>query len=148
MQVRIDNAREEEQKRRMLDAQARGVCFLCEKGKVLNESGTVHLGRFWFVKQNDFPYKGSVHHYLIVSREHLTGIDELGQVAIVELFDIAELLRIKLQVGGFSLFVRSGDMSLTGATLDHLHFHFLVGHPKTEETTENDRLTVTLGYSK
>ena len=65
-----------------------------------------------------------------------------------ELGKVVAWLQTHLGVSGFSFFVRSGDMKYTGATLDHLHFHFLVGGPKPENCTLQDNILVTLGHKK
>lgn len=156
-EIKIENAREEEQARRMLEAQSNGVCYLCKIFEEWqkhfadplpnNNERFPHVGEYWFVKKNDFPYKGSVHHYLIVSRKHITNLNDVEDRAVagLELFGVIEFLSTMLNVSGFSLFVRSGDMAFTGATLDHLHFHFLVG---VSDKNGSEKIKVPLGFKK
>ena len=47
---------------------------------------------------------------------------------------------------GTSVFLRSGDMSYTGSTLDHIHFHLLTGAKKRKNGTLKDNILVTLGH--
>lgn len=150
-EMKFDNARDPEQLRRMKQAEAEGKCYLCDifKARKSDKSGIfLHVGKNWFVKKNDFPYEGSVHHYLIVSREHVTKLSDINRSAGFEFLGVIEYLENILDVEGFSLFVRSGNMSYTGATLDHLHFHFMVGAPKPENAKIEDNILVTLGYKK
>jgi diadenosine tetraphosphate (Ap4A) HIT family hydrolase len=150
-EMRIDNAREPEQVRRMQEAQNKGVCYFCELFKEPGEERFLHIGKNWFVKVNDFPYPGSVHHYLIVSRDHVTDLSHVNSLSQYELFGAINYLQNILGVKGYSVFVRSGDMAYTGATLDHLHFHFLVGVEKPNPGEKDIPETVIfapLGYKK
>ena len=146
--MRLDNARDAEQIRRMEVLASRGDCHFCGSDEEFVRKHTapkIRSGDHWFIVKNDFPYPGSVHHYLIVSMRHITRLEETKIGARLELFAAIAWLESHLKVTGESIFVRTGDMSYTGATLDHLHFHFLVGEKKTNET---EWLTVTLGYKK
>ena len=150
-EMRMDNARDPEQLRRMEALAQKGKCHFCGSPGEIREKHTapmIYRGHYCYIVGNDFPYPGSVHHYLIVSRPHVTKLSELSNPAKLEIFSAIEWLERHLNTSGMSVFVRSGNMAYTGATLDHLHFHFLVGAEKTEEMTEADRLLVTLGYTK
>lgn len=159
-EIRLDNARHEEQIRRMQEAQKAGKCYLCEKfievRKHFSEplpndfESPLHIGHHWFVKVNDFPYKGAVHHYLIVSTKHITDISEIDASSGFEFFRVIRYLEDYVDAKGFSVFVRSGDMAYTGATLDHLHFHFVVGERKTGTEPNNleDMILAPIGYKQ
>ena len=141
----FSNARIPEQLRRMEELQKSGECHLCGNITGKHTAPIIYENLRWFITANDFPYPGSIHHYLIVSRRHFTKLSDLFVEAQLELFDAIRWLENHLKVAGFSFFVRSGKMALTGATLDHLHFHFLVGEEKSDET---EWLMVTLGHKK
>ncbi|MES3004951.1 MAG: HIT domain-containing protein [Patescibacteria group bacterium] len=148
-EVHLGNARDPEQLRRMEELQKKGDCHFCGDIGQKHTAPVIKTTENWFVVANDFPYKGSIHHYLVVSRAHITKISEVRTDARIELFEVAHWLETKLDVNGFSFFVRSGNMSLTGATLDHLHFHFLVGAEKPKNAKfPDDNLLVTLGYKE
>jgi diadenosine tetraphosphate (Ap4A) HIT family hydrolase len=141
-EMRFDTIRCDEQRRRMERCRENGTCYLCER--LSNQDSITHEMEYWFVMKNDFPYDGTVHHYLIVSKNHVTQMEEISAEAGSEFFKIVKWLKQHLQnVTGFSIFVRSGDMNYTHASLDHLHFQFLVGTKKTEEV---EKIKVTLGY--
>lgn len=130
--MEMDNARHPEQLEKMLALEESGGCHFCAEGFKEHSAAVIHEGNHWFVTANDFPYEGSVHHYLIVNKTHITRLSEIADKARVELFSVIEWLEEYLGVAGASVFVRSGDMAYTGATLDHLHFHFLVGGNKAD----------------
>ena len=159
--MRFDNAREKEQIRRMKEMQDRGECYLCTGYQEFDEGKPIWNGLHWFIKPNDFPYPGSVHHYMIVSNTHITSISEIESVQKkTELFQAISHLERELGTDGASLFCRSGNMAYTGATLDHLHWQYIVGvtkpaelvvpedpKEKLKQIVENNIL-ITLGYKK
>lgn len=131
-EMNFRNARNPEQIRRMKALQAAGHCYFCKEGSI--EEGTlpviIHQGEYWYITQNDWPLDGSVHHYIIVPRRHILQTYFLTPEERAELGDMEWWLANTLKVPGYSMFVRSGEMNLTGATIDHCHYHFLVGGPK------------------
>lgn len=150
-EVRIDNARDPEQERRMRLLAETGQCHFCGDISGKHTAPIIFQNLRWFVVANDFPYEGSVHHYLIVSKAHAKKISDLFLEAQVDLFEAIRWLEAHLNVTGYSMFVRSGDMSYTSATLDHLHIHFLVGVEKPNPGEKDKPETVIfapLGYKK
>ena len=153
-EVRLDNARDPEQLRRMEELVRNGQCHFCREGFTeRHKAPIIYESDYWLITANNFPYTGSVHHYLIVPTQgHPTKISSLDSEAWIYLQVAIWWLEKYLGVSGESIFVRSGDMALTGATLDHLHFHFLVGQRKDTEPEENKNKTeplwVVLGYKE
>jgi len=146
MKMNLKNARKSEQINRMVELKKEKLCHFCATGfKKTHTAPIIYKNKNWFVTGNDFPYKGSTHHYLIVSKKHITKLEQVNKNSQIDLFKCVSWLEKKFKIPGFSFFVRSGDMSYTGATLDHLHFHFLVGKKQNKNT---EWLTVTLGYKK
>lgn len=151
-EMRIDNAREPEQIRRMQELERSGECHFCLESFVQRyPNKIIHGGPDWYIVPNDFAYPGSVHHYLIVSKHHITRVGDVSYSGRIELFSSITWLENHLKVTGESIFVRSGDMAYTGASLDHLHFHFLVGveksNPKEKDNPE-EVIWAPLGYKK
>jgi len=147
--LRLDNARTPEQLQRMGRLAKKFGCFFC-KGNYLKvgASPALHQARYWFIKKNDYPYKGAVHHYLIASKTHVTKVTDISPSAWAELLKVIKWLEKRLKVKGGSIFARSGEMAYTGATLDHIHFHLLVGAKKRMGGTLKDNILVTLGHKK
>jgi diadenosine tetraphosphate (Ap4A) HIT family hydrolase len=132
--VDIRNARDPEQARRMKALSEAGLCYFCKQGSVEDRTlpTSIREGKYWYVMRNDFPLDGSVHHYMIVPHRHVVDVHRLTPEERVEVFDLASWLVEKLEVTGYSMFVRSGDTTLTGGTISHSHYHFLVGGPRPE----------------
>jgi len=155
--VNLKNARNSEQIRRMKKLKEAGKCYFCREGDI--KEGTVPLvlqdGGWWYIMKNDFPLDGSVHHYMIVPKRHITKMSEITEereAAAMELFVWIGWLEKALQVEGYSVaFARSGNTMFTGATLDHLHVHFLVGGPRPEKEKldlAEDVVPVILAFKK
>lgn len=149
-EMRLDNTRDPEQRRIMEEQLRLGICHFCREGfETRHKAPIVHEKEFWFITANNFPYvkDEGTHHYLIVPKRHVAKITELNIGELIGLQSALQWLEKKLQVSGYSFFMRNGDMAYTGATLSHLHGQFLVGVPKPDDKPES-RVLVTLGYTK
>ncbi len=146
----MDNARDKEQSSRMMEAEKKNECFFCIDFTTLGASGKLWENPFWFVKPNDYPYTGTKQHFLVVARRHVTSIGELSTNEKLSVFEAIEWTKARFELDGFSLFVRSGNMRRTAATIDHLHFHIIVGEEKIgEEPNEFDDLILApVGFKK
>jgi ATP adenylyltransferase len=148
-EMRKDNARSPEQLARMNELFREKNCFFCGNTYIkVGASPSIYKTKHWYVKKNDYPYEGSVHHYLIVSKKHIAKVTQLKPCAWVEFLKVVKWIEKKLMVKGGSMFVRFGDMRYTGATLDHLHFHLIVGRTKKKSGGLEDNILVTLGHKK
>jgi diadenosine tetraphosphate (Ap4A) HIT family hydrolase len=90
------------------------------------------------------PYSGTKHHYLIVILRHITRISDMTTAELTSFARAVNFLEKELGVDGYSIFVRSGNMKITGATLDHIHFHFVVGEEKKD--TGHEMIFAPVGY--
>lgn len=147
MKMRLENARDNEQRRRMKCLQEQGLCYFCRQGNEKDKTlpKAIHETEYWYVSKNDFPLEGSVHHYLMVSKRHVTRETELTVPEWTDLLNIMRWMEAFANTSGFSKFSRNGNLAYTGATLDHLHIHFLVG---IEGGGTAEKIKVTLGYKK
>jgi ATP adenylyltransferase len=146
----LSNAREVMQRQIMEELAQTAECFLCEnvitriseKYKGISTS-PLHRGNYWFVKNNDFPYKGSKLHLLIVPKRHVSKLEDLLPAEFLELQQMIVWVNTTYNVPGASLFIRYGETSYTGATLSHMHFHVISGVEKQNGT---ESILVKLGY--
>ncbi len=146
----LSNTREVEQRLIMEELAVTGECFLCQDviARITRKhpgvaSLPIHEGKHWFIKNNDFPYQGTKLHILIVPKRHVTKIEDLEVWEFVELKEMVVWVNTTYGVQGASMFIRYGDMSYTGATLAHIHFHIFHGVVKHEEC---EKIKPTLGY--
>lgn len=147
--MNMANAREKDQLKRMKQLQKDKKCFFCKENYLdVGASPVLHESTSWYIKKNDYPYTGSIHHYLIVPKKHIRKISDIHPASWPELLLLISWLEKKLKVKGYSMFVRAGDMQYTGGTIDHLHFHFLVGGKKPGTSKLTDNILITLGHKK
>ena len=145
------NARHKEQIRRMKLLKEQGRCYLCQEGS--KEENTLPRisweSEHFYLTPNDFPQAGSTAHTMIVPKKHRVHPTDLTAVERIAIFEICEMVMEKFEIPGFSVYVRMGDMSYTGATLDHLHFQLIAGVPRTENhKVPEDVIYIPLGYKQ
>lgn len=140
-------ARTEEQKNLMKKIEADGVCPFCEEHfrkyhpkSILKETDS------WFFTENMSPYEGTTHHFIFVYKpSHICFTSELSAGARVELFDLINWAIAEYKIVGASFFMRMGEGSYTGGSIEHFHAHLISGVEKSDDT---EGLKVKLGYKK
>ncbi|RKS71913.1 diadenosine tetraphosphate (Ap4A) HIT family hydrolase [Actinomadura pelletieri DSM 43383] len=128
----LENHRTQEQLLRMQDLERRGVCLFCPDG-LAEHSGLepVWSGGSWTIAPNDFPYKSTSLHLLLIPTEHVTDMADLSDEARTGFFDALLFAREKYGLDSYGIGVRNGLCERTGGTIRHLHVHLLVGDPAT-----------------
>jgi ATP adenylyltransferase len=122
----LDAARSPEQRRYMQELDAAGICIFCPEHVASRQRAPVeHAREHWYVKRNDYPYAGTVAHYLIVPHRHVLSFDELPDAAGAELWAIRRMLKAQLAPLAVATLERSGDMRCNGGSVAHLHTHFV-----------------------
>ena len=127
----LDAARSDEQRAYMARLEAEGICIFCPDHQRMPVE---HAGEHWYVTRNDFPYKGTVAHFLIVPHRHVRSFDELPDAAGAELWAIKRRLKAELEPLAVATVERSGDMRFNGGSVAHLHTHFVALAAEPEAT--------------
>ena len=127
----LDAARSDEQRAYMEQLEADGTCIFCPDHQ---RAQVEFAGEHWYVVRNDFPYPGTVAHYLIVPHRHVTSFDELPDSAGAELWAIKRRLKAELAPLATATVERSGDMRFNGGSVAHLHTHFVALAAEPEAT--------------
>ncbi len=119
-------ARSEDQRAYMADLEARGICVFCPEHFAEHHAAPIERSfEHWYVTLNDFPYAGTVAHYLIVPHRHVRSFDELPDAAGAELWALKRELKARLTPSATATVERSGDMRYNGGSVAHLHVHFV-----------------------
>jgi diadenosine tetraphosphate (Ap4A) HIT family hydrolase len=136
-----DEARTLEQKELMAKIEADGVCPFCEEHfRTYHPKPILKETDFWFFTENMSPYDGTTHHYIFVYKQtHIRFPSELSAEARVELFDLIDWAINKYDIPGGSFFMRFGDGTYNGSSVEHLHGHLISGIQKSE-TSEGVRV--------
>lgn len=123
----LDAARSDEQRAYMRRLEDERICIFCREHVAEFHAQPVEFtGEHWFVTRNAYPYAGAAAHYLIVARRHVSSFHELPDEAGAELWAIKRRLRERLSPAATATIERSGRMQLNGASVAHLHTHFVV----------------------
>lgn len=131
----LDAARGEQQRRRMRELEAAGICIFCPEHVDEHHPEPIeHAGTHWYVTKNAYPYAGTLAHYLIVARLHVAAFHELPDEAGAELWAIKRRLQERLGPPATATVERSGAMHLTGSSVAHLHAHFVALGPTPSDT--------------
>jgi ATP adenylyltransferase len=122
----VGAARTEDQRQYMRRLETDGICVFCPENVADYHPEPVEFsGEHWFVTKNAYPYAGTVAHYLIVARRHVSSFDELPDEAGGELWAIRRRLTEQLRPVATATIERSGQMQFNGGSVAHLHTHFV-----------------------
>ncbi len=127
-------ARTPEQARQMKDLAARKVCAFCPEN-ILTETRTpIDMETdHWFVKENDYPYKDTKLHLLLIPKEHAKSVADLSAKAQTDFIDVVVQVEKHYNLTSYAVAMRSGDPRYNGGSVEHLHAHIIVGDKTSAE---------------
>jgi diadenosine tetraphosphate (Ap4A) HIT family hydrolase len=106
-----------------------GECPFCENNLFREHSEPVVVqNEFWLVTKNQYSYPAAEIKLLIIFRDHITSFLDLPEVAWTDLYSIYKRLIQDCGFTGSTLLMRQGDPTRTGGSVEHLHFHVIVGN--------------------
>lgn len=120
--ININNAREDDQVEVMQKIADQAHCPFCpENLRLYHKQPILKEGQYWIVTNNQWPYKHTKHHLLLIHKTHVTRLTDLTSEAGAELFDFIKELEQELQIQGGGLALRFGDTDFSAGTVNHLH---------------------------
>jgi diadenosine tetraphosphate (Ap4A) HIT family hydrolase len=124
----LKTAREKAQLERMIDLRKRNICAFCPENIRQETTSKVEIETdYWIVKKNDFPYKNTKYHYLVIPKEHIKTVSELSDESKKEFLEVISFLEKKFKFKSYDIGIRSGDIRLNGGSVEHLHAQIIVG---------------------
>lgn len=124
----FDHVRTAAQRSIMERAREDGECPFCMTSiKKFHKLPILKRNRSWIVTKNKFPYAGTRLHLLIIHKRHISSISELKADEWKDLGNALSWICATYKVKGGSFFFRFGNTQYTGATIVHLHGHFITG---------------------
>ena len=124
----LGNYRTQEQLEDMLRLEAAGTCIFCPEHLAKDpDQRIVHRTALWTVTPNEFPYRGTRLHLLLVPDEHVTDMLDLSDEAKADLWTALAWARENYGLTFYSMLARNGDCEFTGATVRHVHIHLVQG---------------------
>jgi dihydrofolate reductase len=125
--VNLENMRLiKEQTEIMKTIQEEGFCPFCPEH--YEKSGLMPIlkeGKYWHIRQNRWPYENTRIHLIVIHNAHAEKISDLAPEAAQELFELAKWFETEYKVSGGGIGIRFGDPRVNGATVNHLHAHFI-----------------------
>lgn len=140
-----NSARTEEQKKLMAQIEQDGVCPFCadyftkyHPKPILKET------EYWFVSENMSPYEGTKHHLIFVYKpDHIASPKDISPKAQQNLFELISWAIEEFDIEGGSFFMRFGNTTYNGSSVEHLHAHLISGSSQTEHA---EAIRVKLGW--
>ena len=124
--VDIDNSREEDQKQVMEDIISAGHCPFCEENlRKYHKQPILKEGRYWIVTDNQWPYKNTKVHLLIIYKKHATDLSQLDPKSGRELLELVAWAEKEYQIPGGGWAMRFGDTNYSAGTVNHIHVQFI-----------------------
>jgi ATP adenylyltransferase len=114
----------------------KGFCPFCEEHLFKHHRQPLaYKSKHWIVTKNAWPYEGSKHHYLFITRTHVEATEDLPVAVWTDLLKMYKKLITDHAIKGAALMLRSGNTKYTGASVNHLHAHLISGSPRTKNAT-------------
>jgi len=124
--VDLWNCRSQEQLDHMIAVRDEGICPFCTEHRQKYLRETLKDGKYWFMTYNRFPLKNTRPHLLLVYKvRHVETVRDMDPKAGEELFKFEQWAKMEYAAAGGFLAMREGDPWVSGATIRHLHAHFI-----------------------
>jgi len=116
---------------KLREAAESGECVFCQDTFQRDSKFFLMGYQGWIARKSEFPTKdvlGGIpdHHILIVPERHVGSYEDLANQDHVRVSTIVAYLRSRLGIRGGGLVHRLGHPLYSGATVLHVHFHFVV----------------------
>lgn len=125
--VDLDNARYQDQREIMQTIIENDESpFLLENLKKYHHQPILKEGKYWYVTPNQWPYKNTKFHFLIINQEYLTQLDQLTPESSQEFMSLVQWLIDEYNLPGGAFCMRFGDSDYSAGTVSHLHAQLIV----------------------
>lgn len=125
--INLENARLDEQRQVMEEIADNDECPFCpENLSKYHKQEILRKGAHWILTHNQWPYEHTDLHLLAIATYHAVDLSQLRKGSFDELQEHFAWASEEYQVAAGGIAMRFGDVTQTGATVDHLHGHFIV----------------------
>ncbi len=124
-----ENARDEQQRKQMEEANATGSCPFCDIDWGINTETYQGIkllqGMHWRFWPSAYPTPHSEHHLLLVAREHVTDMTKLHHGAWSEMGRLLTWATEQFGITGGGIVMRFGPFEKSAGTVAHLHVNLI-----------------------
>lgn len=119
-------AKSEEYRKTLEVIEKTAKCPFCKDNFKYHKNDILKKQKNWFITKCSWPYKNSKFHFLIISEKHKENFIDLKQTDFSTVSGLMNWTIKKYRIKGGALSLRFGNTKYTGASVCHLHFHFIV----------------------
>lgn len=124
--VDLKYAKSKDYKKTLETIEDTAKCPFCKENFKYHKKKILKTYKNWFITKSSWPYKNSKFHFLIISEKHKEEFGDLKNSDFKIVSDLVNWAIKKYKIKGGALTLRFGDTQYTGATVCHLHLHFIV----------------------
>ncbi len=124
--VDLKYAKSKEYKKTLEAIEETAKCPFCKENFKYHKKKILRKEKSWFITESSWPYKNSKFHFLIISKKHKEEFSDLKTSDFKIVSNLANWAIKKYKIKGGALSLRFGNTKYTGASVCHLHFHFIV----------------------
>jgi diadenosine tetraphosphate (Ap4A) HIT family hydrolase len=122
------HARGAAQKQKMQQLIEREICAFCEEHfEEYHDNPIEFQTDHWIVSKNDYPYKRTSLHLLVVSKKHAMTFGEMSAEARADFMEAVAEIEARWKLPSYAIGIRVGDPARNGGTVEHIHAHVVVG---------------------
>jgi len=136
-------AKSEEYKNTLEAIENTAKCPFCKDNFKYHKKKILRKEKNWFITESSWPYKNSKFHFLVISEKHKENFKDLKAADLKIVSDLTNWAIKKYKIKGGALSLRFGDTNYTGASVCHLHFHFIV--PKLDKSKKAKTVNFPIG---
>ncbi len=102
-----------------------GSCPFCKEAFKNLKKPVLKKEKGWFATTNNWPYKNSRRHFLIISKKHKEKMGDFKKSDFQSVIKLSNWLVKKYKIKGGALTLRFGEPVYSGSTVRHSHFHLI-----------------------
>ena len=130
--VDLKYAKSKDYKKTLETIEDTAKCPFCKENFRYHKKKILKTYKKWFITESSWPYENAKFHFLIISEKHKEEFSDLKTSDFEIVSCLANWAIKKYKIKGGALTLRFGATEYTGATVCHLHFHFIV--PKLDKS--------------
>ncbi|MFA7308481.1 MAG: dihydrofolate reductase [Patescibacteria group bacterium] len=148
--VNTANAQSAEYQKDLQQIQKTGICPFCLGGKTDLSNPLLMEINDWRLMPNIFSYKEAKHAFLLIPVRHMTDVSEMTVSDFLGVQALVAWARKNYGIPGGAIALsavamRFGPTPSTGATVTHLHGHFITPHLNAEGTAASPHVNFPIG---
>jgi diadenosine tetraphosphate (Ap4A) HIT family hydrolase len=146
--LNLEHARYDDQRVVMERIIATGKCPFCPDmidTELVQMRPVLKRGQYWHVRENNWPYKNTRVHLLVVLNEHGERLADLTLSAWGELLEILQWAEKEYNITGGGFGMRFGDIGVNHASVAHLHVHIMTAAITDKEDPDYKEVRLRVG---